>query len=171
MGSLSTRVLTASLRLRLRLRLALQHRRLLGSPRSGREPRSRLRARSLPGPSAAAPSFPRVDRLPGRRTDAGAGWRPPGSRGWEEASAVLREGEGRGRRRRKGRRQIAALSATGADTRVSGRPKSSARPSRDPRGPSDSEQSVRQGVGCLGVTGLNLCHLYFQSPSPGPGTE
>lgn len=91
-----------------------------------------------PGPAAAArpdaglaargPAAPPTDgwmREPaaGRRDPAG-GRRPPPRSG---------TGRGRGRRRRKGRRQIAAVSAYGADTRVSGRPKSSARPTWDPR--------------------------------------
>lgn len=72
-GPSAPRALTASLQLCLSLRLALQYLRPLGSPRSGREPRSRLRALSLPGPRpprAGTLGFLRADRLRRRPTDS-----------------------------------------------------------------------------------------------------
>lgn len=118
-GPQAPRALTASPLLCLLLRLKLQPGRLLGSPRSGREPRSRLRALSLPGRAPGRWAFgvrtyypaDRRTRVPaaGRRNPAG-GRRPRPRSG---------EGRGRGRRRRKGRRQTAALNA---DTRVPGAP-------------------------------------------------
>lgn len=159
-GPWAPRALTASPRFCLLLRLTLQHRRLLGSPRSGREPRSRLRALSLPGRAAGRWALrARTDYPTDRRTrEPAAGRRDPA--GGRRPSLRSGEGRGRGRRRRKGRRQIAALSTAGADTRVLGRPVSWARPTWDPRRLPDPSRIQAMEWGVHLVTCLNLNHFY-----------
>lgn len=159
-GPWAPRALTASPRFCLLLRLRLQHRRLLGSPRSGREPRSRLRALSLPGRAAGLWALrARTDYPVDRRTrEPAAGRRDPA--GGRRPSPRSGEGRRRGRRRRKGRRQIAALSTAGADTRVPGRPISWARPTWDPTGPPDPSRIQAMEWGVHLFTCLNLNNFY-----------
>ncbi|XDA85394.1 hypothetical protein R6Z07F_015170 [Ovis aries] len=88
-GPWAPRALTASPRFCLLLWLSLQHRRLLGSPRSGREPRSRLRALSLPGRAAGRWALcARTDYPADRRTrEPAAGRRDPAERLWLSADS------------------------------------------------------------------------------------
>lgn len=110
-------------------------------------------------PHAGALGFPRADRLPRRPTDAraGSGRRDPAG-GRRPRPRSGRGGGGGGEGGRGGDRP--GRSAAGADTRVRGRPKSSARPVWDPR------QEARLGVRCLWVSCLNPSRLHIPVAHP-----
>lgn len=138
--------------------LALRHRRLPGSPRSGRAPRSRLRALSLPGPRpphAGALGFPRADRLPRRPTDAraGSGRRDPaGGRRRRPSSGEGRGGGGEGGRGGDRPRPDAPLALTSASW---GAPNPWLGPHLGPRRSPNPVQEARLGVRRLWVACLN----------------